>query len=244
MKSYPSLAGVYELRLQLEIDDENIWSRLRRRPPPLLRVTHPIAVLHSDVATETEQVPWQEVGRIRPSEATWSVGQWLPKPSSRLIPGASIPAISELQSDEHAGQSVSRIPPRGTFQATLPVNTAGYPHKVTIRLPATCNTALRVQVGGNQEEATTSFVLEGDPTADQQGPWRQHTFVHYPVDNDQIWLTNLDSTDPASFDSIAVQAGPLLLTNQLRRNREPIRHQPLLYGLLHCDWRTWTGPKG
>ena len=208
-ETVPEVAGVYELRLQVEPDEENIWSRLHRRPPPLVRVTHPIAVLHGETVSEDVEDPWREVGVIRPSESSWSVGLWLPKPTSRLIPGAGVPPVPHLESDEHAGQSVSLLPPSGSFQATLPVMKPGYPHKVTIRLPSSSTAALQIQVGGSQEDAATSFILESDATADQQGPWRQHTFIHFPVDNDQLWLSNLDPKNLAAFESISVQAGPL-----------------------------------
>ncbi len=215
-ESLPEVAGVYEIRVQIEPEDANIWSRLRRRPPPLTRVTRAIAILHKPHASddETEKTPWDEVGVIRPSESNWSVGQWLPKQTTRLLPGASRPEIHDLERKSHADQSVSLLPPNATFQATLPVKLPGYPHKVTIRLPSNSRSDLQIQVGHQREDATTSFVLQADATADHQGPWREHTFVHFPAEGDQIWLTNLSEKGTASFESIAVKAGPLRLSSE------------------------------
>ena len=123
------------------------------------------------------------------------MGQWLPKSPSRLIPGSVVSptSLETLASETYQGQSVSLLSPSETFQATLPVDKPGYPHRVTIRLPANAMTDLRIEVGKQQQQAATSFVMEADATADHQGAWREHSFVHYPVEGDQIWVTNLDS---------------------------------------------------
>lgn len=241
----PSVPGVYELRVLVEPDIDSIWSRLRRRPPPLITKTYSFVVPDTQPQQPPEeQIPWREIGTIRPSESSWSVGQWIPKTTSRLIPlpdrswanlsGSNLTEkevsregntkdglpvvddapINDLENDSHAGQTVSRLPPGDTFQATLPMNAPGAPHKVTIRLPSHLASPIRVQIGRKSDSATTSFVFENDPTNDLLGPWREHTFVHYPNEDDQIWLTNLDQNKSITFESISVQAGPSHLSSQ------------------------------
>lgn len=224
----PEEAGVYELRVQIEADDENIWSRLRRRPPPLVRVTRPIAVLHRQNPAASDSGSWREVGVIRPSESTWSVGQWLPKSPSRLIPGSVVSptAFETIASETYQGRSVSVLPPSETFQATLPVDKPGYPHRVTIRLPSNSMADLQIEVGKQPKQAATSLVIEADATADHQGPWREHSFVHYPVEGDQIWVTNLDPDTQAAFDFISVQAGPLFLAPPQPGTPRTVSQQP------------------
>lgn len=210
----PAAPGVYEVRLQLDPSEEHIWSRLRRRPPTIARATHPIVVVAGSGETAGEAESWREIGVIRPSESSWSVGQWLPSSTARLLPGTGELPPPELASESHAGKTVSLLAPMGTFQATLPVRTPGYPHQITIRLPSNSSVDLRVQVGPNQEHCATNFVLQGDSTADQRGPWREHTFLHHAAEGDQVWLTNIDAGKPAAFESIAVQAGPARLATK------------------------------
>ncbi len=133
------MAGVYELRLQLEVDDENIWSRLRRRPPPLLRVTHPIAVLHGDVGTEdrTDSLArgWDDssigirlVGRPMATQAQHTADSG--EPASQRFP--------IWRAIRMRDSPVSLIPPLGMFQATLASQYGGLPaqsnHPVAVDL--------------------------------------------------------------------------------------------------------------
>ncbi|MCH5373719.1 MAG: hypothetical protein JJ992_07065, partial [Planctomycetes bacterium] len=220
----------------IEPEDANIWSRLRRRPPPLTHVTRAIAIAHEPHASDDEakKTSWDEVGVIRPSESSWSVGQWLPKQTTRLIPGASRPEIQDLERNSHANESVSLLPPGKTFQATLPVKLPGYPHRVTIRLPSHSRSDLQIRVGHQREDSAISFVLQADATADHQGPWREHTFVHYPADGDQIWLTNLSEKGTTSFESISVKAGPLRLSSDAASESSSLRTAALR--LADVDW--------
>ncbi len=63
----------------------NIWSRFRKPEPPIVQIGHPIVVLSKEMQLHDVSA-WRTVGEIRPSESSWSMGQWLPKQTTRLIP--------------------------------------------------------------------------------------------------------------------------------------------------------------
>jgi hypothetical protein len=244
----PQLPGVYEVRCQLSRQEGNLWSRLRRSEPPVIRQTQPIVIASTkdqiasakDQSRADETKPWRNAGAIRPSESTWSVGQWLPKQTPRFISGANLPKAnnqseSQIATSNNAGESISLLPPRSTFQATLPVNTPGLPHKVTIRYPAARSFALQVDVGGPDDRSrpAVSFVLASDAEIGENEPWKTHTFVHYPKGGDQIWLTNLSSTAAAAFESVGVVAGP----SRLASRSEPTgKSRAVMVGLGSVDW--------
>lgn len=236
----PELPGVYEVRCQLSKPDGNIWSRLRRSEAPIIRHARPIIIAsRTEQPTATDDKPWRKAGVVRPSEPTWSVGQWLPKQTTRFIPTSSRPKVTQqpespIATGNHQGESISLIPANGSFQATLPVNTPGLPHQVTIRYPADRRIDLQVDVGGADDESKSlSFVLAGDPAIGQDEGWNTHTFVYYPAGGDQIWLTNLSSTSAAMFESISVVAGPARLSN---RSRPQGTARDLMIGLGNIDW--------
>ncbi len=202
-ESAPANPGVYEVRCSLESDDGNLWSRLRRRAPPLVLVGRPIVVppqIEPSPSTGATQT-WSTVGEIRPSHtAAWSVSQWLPATTNRLIPGSDPPG--DLTDDKHAGEKISLIEPDGVFQATVPVMAPGLPHRVTVRYPAGQSMRMRVEVAGvgKIDDPDLSFVLINDKWTNAEGGWSSHTFVHYPSSGDQIRLTNLDAIERVAFE--------------------------------------------
>ncbi len=220
----PSSAGVYEVRCSVGDNEDSIWTRLRRRDPPLAHVGKPIVVLPSTDAADTNvpAKPWETVGSIRPSQsATWSVSQWLPANTTRLIAGSG--SQHDLTDDQHAGEDVSIIKPAGVFQATVPVKRLGYPHKVTVRYPDGQTMRMRVDIAGvgEMDDPDLSFVLIHDKSDRSDGGWVSHTFVHYPRINDQIRFTNLNKIDSVAFQSIHVQAGPGHLATTATNSERP-----------------------
>ena len=244
----PELPGVYEIRCEIAADDQNIWSRLRRQDPPIVKVGRPFVVLPKSSEQPEEQTGdanWTSVGQVRPSESNWSVGKWLPKQTTRFIPGSNIQiAVGEseldLVSEEHAGETISLIPAGESFQATLPVLKPGFPHKVTIRYPASRATHLRVDVApaNDRKVAAVSFVLANEAAKVDEKVWETHTFVYYPSSDDQIWLTNLDSSAPVAFESIAVQAGPTHLDSTAGPTKKVA--SPARRALLRIDETNWV----
>ena len=217
----PEAPGIYELRCQIIQDDEKIWARLRKRDPPIAHIGRPFLVMRPEGNAPTNDLgAWEIVGVIRPSESSWSVGQWLPKPATRFISGSSVQIESPQEGIEeatHLDESVSVIQANKTFQATLPVMRPGIPHKVNIRFPAAKPVRLRINVGGIDPESkpAVSFILSDPDSLGSDENWQEYTFVHYPVDGDQIWLTNLSST-PFQFESISVEAGPTHLAENIK----------------------------
>lgn len=226
--------GVYEIRCVITREEEKLWSRLRRRDPPLLAAGKPIVVLPVDAPAAVESREWKTVGEIRPSHAAaWSVSQWLPVRANRLIPGSEPPV--DLPKAIHASSDVSVIGPSGQFQATLPVATGGLPHKVTLRYPRGRAMRVRVDIAGidSLDDPSTSFVLVEEETANPDSPWSSHTFVHYPRVNEQIRLSNLDTSAEAAFESISVAAGPSRLSAARVDNDA---HRFAVLQLTDFDW--------
>lgn len=210
-EAVPATPGVYEIRCHLSKDDDRIWDRLRGREAPLVKIGRPFFVVSkpgTPAPTDTEN--WQIAGTLRPSESNWSVGQWLPKTTTRFIPGVnSTKPETKLAQVQHSGETVSLLPTDEAFQASLPVLTPGTPHKIKLRLPATQSIKLQIEAGGlyDRERPATKFILSDAKTIDLTEQWRTYTFVHYPAEDDQIWLTNL-SDGVLQLESIEVQAGP------------------------------------
>ncbi len=211
----PETPGVYEIRCHLSKDDDRIWDRLRGREAPLVKMGRPFFVMSkSGTSVPTEIDSWQIAGTLRPSASNWSMDQWLPKTTTRFIPGVnSTEPETKLGKAQHSGETVSLLSTDEPFQASLPVLTPGTPHKIKLRLPATQNVQLQIEAGGlyNRDRPATKFILSDTKTIDLKEQWRTYTFVHYPAEDDQIWLTNL-SDGVLQMESIEVQAGPQHLT--------------------------------
>ena len=207
----PETPGVYEIRCHLSKDDDRIWDRLRGREVPLVKMGRPFFVVSaSEPIPRTEIDDWQIAGILRPSASNWSVGQWLPKTTTRFIPGVnSTEPATKLEQARHSDETVSLLPPDKSFQASLPVLTPGTPHKIKLRLPAAQNIQMQIEVGSlyNRDRPATKFILTDTKTIALNDQWRTYTFVHYPTQGDQIWLTNLGE-DVLQLESIEVQAGP------------------------------------
>ncbi|MCG8653881.1 MAG: hypothetical protein MI861_28840, partial [Pirellulales bacterium] len=242
----PVNPGVYEIRCWLRRPDDKLWRRLRRRQPPLQYVAKPILVLPDKASNESESDDsrsWKTVGEIRPWQvAVWSVSQWLPAGTNRLIPGTDPP--QDLEKDKHGGEDVSVIKPGGGFQATFPVMREGLPHRVTLRYPADRPMRLRVDVAGPRmlDNPDLSFLITNDHASIPSGDWASHTFVYFPRSKDQIRLTNLDASHPVAFESVVVQAGPehLARSNHLGGGRRLAAFQ-----VMTMDWvETLTGEIG
>lgn len=215
----PDVPGVYEVRCQLAQPDEKLWARLRRAEAPLIHVSRPIVVVSRQQGNEEEPpAPWNLIGEIRPSESTWSVGQWLPKQTTRFLPGSSPKPenqkiLSSLAIETHGQESVSVLPPATTFQATLPVMTPGRPHRVTFRYPADRSTDLRLDLGGPDDRDNPQTSLRLTSEASENDGWTTDTFVYYPVGDDQLWMTNLHESEHAAFEAVSVEAGPARLAS-------------------------------
>ena len=253
----PGVEGVYEVRFELLQKQDKIWNRFRPQSKErVLQERRRSLLVLETRATPTDQrippesdlpklslpktssnslVPWQTVGRIRPSGAAWAaagaaraMGQWIPDSVTRLIPGVRR-VSSDLQKGEVDGETVSILQPQSIFQATLPVMATGYPHHITVRCPRAKSGQLQVDIGNAEDPmaANHSAVISLDRSEQRLGEsldeeaWVSYTFLHYPAKGDQIWLTNLSESASVSFQSIEVSAGPSTAAS-LRHHRPVI----------------------
>ena len=241
--SVPETPGVYEIRCHISKDDDRIWDRLRGREVPLVKIGRPFFVVSKpEMPRPTDTEKWQIAGTLRPSESNWSVGQWLPKTTSRFIPGVnSTEPETKLAQVQHSGETVSLLPDHEPFQASLPVLNPGKPHKIKLRLPATQNIQLQIEAGGlyERERPSTKFILSDTKTIDLKEQWRTYTFVHYPAKDDQIWLTNLGDS-ALQLESIEVQAGPQYLVPPQGDNDEILTMPQTRNTILNVDDINWV----
>ncbi|MDA7893300.1 hypothetical protein N9B38_00140 [bacterium] len=241
-ETVPEAAGVYEIRCRLSKEDDRIWDRLRRRESSLLKIGRPFFVVPKSGTTLTPPTnTWQIAGTLRPSESNWSVGQWLPKTTTRFIPSINSPEPeTKLEQGQHSEETVSLLRTKNLFQASLPVLSPGTPHKVKLRLPATQNVRLQIEAGGlhDRDQPATKFILSDTKTIDLEEQWRTYTFVHYPTKDDQIWLTNLGD-DTLQLESIEVQAGPQHLVPPHKDADEltpSTQHRNTILNLDNVEW--------
>ena len=213
----------------------------RRRESRLLKTGRPFFVLPGKGRPPPcRQSPGRQLER---SDHRNPTGPWAnTKTTTRFIPGVnSAEPTNQLGKTQHGDETVSILSSATPFQATLPILTPGSPHKITLRLPATQNVKLQIQVGGlyDRDDPATDFVLNDTKSIDSNEQWRTCTFVHYPAKDDQIWLTNL-SEDELLIESIDVQAGPPALTKSANNVvPQPVFNQHRT-SILHLDDIEWV----
>ncbi|WP_146513670.1 hypothetical protein [Rubripirellula amarantea] len=188
----PTVPGVYEVRMELVHSQGKVWSRFRDAGVPIATLTQPMIILPTNdsatIATETNAISqsvrnatnairspfqssgsrsyqssdWETIGVLRPSAASWAIGEWIPESATRLIPGVQ-KATGELKTMEHHGEKVSLLDSKSVFQAKLPVMTPGMPHRIHIRVPGNQHQQLRVDIGpgGDQANSIASAVIQG-----------------------------------------------------------------------------------
>ncbi len=211
--------GVYELRGVVETTDNGIWGKLRRRKETLLDTGVAILVVDSNEAAtkETDVAPkeiksWQVVQTIRPAESRqWTLSGFVPATTDALLATIQPHREATLTTINHAGQSVSSLPPSGIFDFKLATKKAGIPHVITLKYPSASDTRLRLEVRSDTSpnQPLVSFAIREDAIGIDHSPWSTHSFIHYPGSgNESIRLTNLDTTMAASFHSLEITAGP------------------------------------
>ena len=223
----PTVPGVYELRVRLLREPDRLWSRWRRPVTPAASFTMPLVVMtepqqqnqvmenDSGAHSPAAEAGWVRTGEIRAADARgWSIGPWLPARSARLLTGSDPQVLANQEHRKHAGEVVAVIRPQQSLESKLPIQTAGRPHRVTLRLPAGQPRRLRVDLidARTGEPTGQSFMLRDSAGRPAQAAWRHHTFVTYPASKGELLrLTNLDPSEPAMLESIRVEAGPLRL---------------------------------
>ncbi|KAA1260756.1 hypothetical protein LF1_32970 [Rubripirellula obstinata] len=268
----PKEAGVYEVRFQLVRRSDNLWARLRPKEIVLeeLRVPMLVQLPPSAVSplSSRQSTSWQTIGEIRPSDTAMALGQWLPDSAARLIPGVRY-VKGNLQKGQADGESISIVQPKSVFQAKLPIMAIGYPHRITIRCPRDQARGLRIDLGHGADQTQSRFSSlvqsrdsvshlgayrqdeNGQATNDQgddpsrtasDDRWLTRTYLYYPQPDDQVWLTNLNESDPVAFESITVTAGPATSTNLVYRKSVG---GPMMRGIVLSisdpSWiQTWT----
>ncbi|WP_146458388.1 hypothetical protein [Rubripirellula tenax] len=234
--------GVYEFRCEIETEQDKLWSRLRRKAPPLVAATESLAVMPStdlSNAPPTANTSWTTVELIQPSQSHWSVDQWIPKQATRLISGDT-GVVSELTSRDHDGETVSVLAAQTVFQTNFSVANRHMPHKITLRYPADLAGSMKIEVGSGEyrNNLPVSFVLAPDDDAnldesEERSGWLTQTCVYYPSGDDQIWLTNLNQEVDVSFESIRIEAGPERIANA---NVDRPIHRAAALRLNQFDW--------
>ncbi|WP_372720878.1 hypothetical protein [Novipirellula sp.] len=214
----PTEAGVYEVRFELEHNQNPLWSRWRRHHAPIARVNHVFTVLpeatsrHGDIDFET----WHTLSKIKPTEGSqWTVPTFFNTRNNPLIPSSLIKQDRARSNTIDAGQKITIVPGGKTFESSLAKLRPGHPHHITVRYPANRSIHVRMELtsdaAGNLPP--THYVLIDEKRAsdryrNDQNQWRSQSFLYYPGGNDQLRLTNLDLDQDAAIESIEIKVGP------------------------------------
>ncbi|MDB4339054.1 hypothetical protein OAA19_02980 [Rubripirellula sp.] len=203
----PDEPGVYEARFCLIDEIENFWSKLTRQNIPLIQINRALVVRDQIPNDESTSVTWKQSGKIEPTETVWfSPERFLaPNVGIPIRPRADIVKNDEIQIAEHDKELISVLPASSSFQARIPGNTKEI-QRFSLRIPSAAHGDIEVKIGKNQETASPSISISCDPHADHQGRWRTYRWLHYPTGSEQIWLTNLSSTEDFQFQSIIVES--------------------------------------
>ncbi|EMI19620.1 putative secreted protein [Rhodopirellula maiorica SM1] len=214
----PADAGVYEVRFELEHNQNPLWSRWRRHNAPLARANHVFTVLpkptshHGEIDFDT----WHTVSKIKPSEGSqWTVPTLFNTHNNPLIPSSLIKQDRTRTNTIDAGQKITIIPGGKTFESSLAKLRPDHPHYVTVRYPANRDIHVQIELtnDGAANVPSTHYVLLDEKRAadryrDDQNQWRSQSFLYYPHGNDQLRLTNLDVDQDAAIESIEIKVGP------------------------------------
>ncbi len=214
----PTEAGVYEIRFELEHNQNPLWSRWRRHHATIARVNHVFTVLpeatslHGDIDFEA----WHTLSKIKPTEGSqWTVPTFFNTRNNPLIPSSLIKQDRTRSNTIDAGQKITIVPGGKTFESSLAKLRPGHPHHITVRYPANRSIHVRMEltsdVAGNLPP--THYVLIDEKRAsdryrNDQNQWRSQSFLYYPRGNDQLRLTNLDLDQDAAIESIEIKVGP------------------------------------
>ncbi len=210
----PSRGGISALRTDLFLlrDDGVFASRSFQ------------VVVIEDQQPESTAVASRLVARIQPLRRSWSLPRVLPEvpgfPSVNSLLNSLEPPTSSvpLGEDLHAGESIAVISPGGWYASPLPIVQPGVPHTLILRYPN--GRAMRLGVSIMQPDADGQLPPTGTYTGiavaapvDQASAdrWSEHRIVFWPrCRKPYVVLTNQETKEPVRFESIRIEAGPLV----------------------------------
>ncbi len=215
----PAEPGVYEVRFELEHNQNPLWSRWRRPNEPIARANHVFTVLpeRTSLNGDIDFESWHTVAKIKPTDGSqWTVPTFFSARNNPLIPTSLIKQDRPHSNSIDAGQKITIVPGGKTFESNLTKLRVGHPHAITVRYPANRAIQVRMELTNdtNKNIAPAHYVLVDEKRAadryrDDPNQWRSQSFLYYPSGNDQLRLTNLDLEQDAAIESIEIKAGPL-----------------------------------
>ncbi len=189
-------------------------------------------VVVSDAPPVEDLRPFIEVARIEPTKRQWWNPVWMP---DRLIPGKLVPdaipsivparqqplssePLTHIAWQDHV---VSELQPGGWQSYPLQIKDPGKPHVLVVRYPN--DRAMRLGVSVLEPNASGKVIPLGVdsgvavlPKAIASQPeLLEHRVVFWPKTRQpMVLLTNFDSSKPAWFASLSIEAGPDTLAAQ------------------------------
>ncbi len=240
----PEQPGVYEFRGMLEMQDESVWSKFRRRSEVIVESGRPF-IVRADASSRSTikeaqpasaETSWRVIGTIRPAESRqWTITGFVPATTGAILSTIQPQSSSTLETTEHNGESISSLAPSTSCEFKLPVLRPSLPHVISVRYPTGTSAKYRVDVISSDATPLHSLAFSGESVHIDDQPWATRSFVYYPCEGEQtIRLTNLDATAVAKFHSIQVTAGPQRLSvGQVDLSPDP---STVALSLNNSDW--------
>lgn len=222
----PNAEAAYDLQLRLTSERRYLTLEV-----PWVGDTNSIEsrvqfVVISDTAPVEDLRPFIEVARIEPTRRQWWNPVWMP---DRLLPGKLVPdAIPSIGTTRHQPLSsdplthlawqqtqVSELKPRAWQTYPLQIKDPGKPHVLVVRYPN--DRPMRLGVSVLEPNANGKVMPLGIDTGVAVTPQAiaapaellEHRIVFWPKTRQpMVVLTNFDSSKPAWFANLSLEAGP------------------------------------
>ncbi|QDS90526.1 hypothetical protein EC9_47400 [Rosistilla ulvae] len=190
-------------------------------------------VVISDAPPAEDLRPFIELARIEPTKRQWWNPVWMPE---RLLPGKLVPdAMPSIVPVRHQPLSseplthiawqdslVSELQPGGWQSYPLQIKDPGKPHVLVVRYPN--DRPMRLGVSVLEPNASGKVMPLGVDTGVAVLPQaiaapvelNEHRIVFWPKTRQpMVLLTNFDSSKPAWFASLSLEAGPDTLAAEI-----------------------------
>ena len=215
----PAIEGAYAFEISCVRPPRSGLTLLRGDEEVLARRTIEVVVLQR-TEPPADDGKMQTVAEFHPLQRPWPVTRLLPTVAG-VLPETAAPASSGPLGEEiHQGQPVAAIKPAGWYAQPLRIAAVDRPHVLTVRYPTGHPMRLGISVvqrdaAGKILPLATDGGLATDATIDAsaEGPWAEYQMVFWPrTAACTVVLTNYDSSEPARFESLRVEAGPRWLS--------------------------------
>lgn len=202
----PLSSGVYEARLAVLDQTNNLWSKITGKPDSVFELHRTFAVAGLNTRPNLSQHKWKEIQHIQPSQQAWYMPDWLMNPAAHLP--ISLPSDRKIPNQiaisKYEGESVTELAPLSSFEIPLGYED-GSVQLHTIRLPSTNHSIFEVEITKAGEGLSRIFTISPNPNATLQGDWQSIQWIHHPSRDERLRIKNLDQSRKFAFESITIE---------------------------------------